>query len=220
MLRRTAVFIAALLLLSLTACGLLGGGAADDCTGGGSLLQDDFGEGQDCGWALYNRSGAVIAIENGTMQVTTSSPGQIYWTNPGRQFDNVIMTVQARQVSGPNDNAYGLICRYQDESNFYLFLISGDGYYMIGKFQAELGKIEYLSGNGEFTFSDVINQGVATNQIRASCIGNELTLSVNGVPLATVTDTSFASGDVGVGASTFEPGAAVIQFDDLRVLAP
>lgn len=66
----------------------------------------------------------------------------------------------------------------------------------------------------------MINQGVATNLIRVSCVGNELSLSVNGLPLATVTDNAFAGGDVGLGVSTLEPGTAVVQFDDLLVLAP
>lgn len=204
----------------LSACTLFDSSSEDSCDGGGSLLQDDFSGTQSCGWAEYNRGGTVVAIEEGVMQISTSTPGQIFWSNPGRNFDDVIITVQARQSAGPNDNAYGVMCRYQDESNFYLFLISGDGYYMIGKYETGEATIQYLTNSNEFIFSDTINQGIATNQIRASCIGDELSLSINGIPLLTVTDSTFSSGDVGLGVSTFEPGTAVVQFDDLRVLAP
>jgi hypothetical protein len=212
-----------MLLFSITiafgaAC--IDGSKADLCDGNGSLLQDDFGGEQSCGWVEYNRSGTVVGIEEGVLQLSTSQPGQISWTNPGRQFSDVIITTQARQVNGPDDNAYGVICRYQNEQNFYLFLISGDGYYMIGKYQTGQNQIQYLTGDGEFEFSDIINQGVATNQIRASCIGDQLSLSVNGIPLVTVTDPTFVVGDVGLGASTFVQGTAVVQFDDFRVLAP
>jgi hypothetical protein len=130
------------------------------------------------------------------------------------------MTVQARQTSGPNNNAYGVLCRYQDENNFYIFLISCDGYYAIGKYQTGEQQVTYLTPNQEYVSSDLINQGVATNLLRVSCIGNELSLSVNGLPLATVQDDSFSGGDVGLGVSTLEPGTAVVQFDDLLVLAP
>ena len=198
----------------------LGGSEVDPCDGGGALLQDDFSGEQNCGWALYNRGGTVTDISDGVLQMSTSQPGQIWWTNPGRTFDDTIITVLARQTDGPNDNAYGVICRYQNEDNFYLFLISGDGFYMIGKYASDSTQVQYLTGNGEFTFSEIINQGVATNQIRASCIGNELSLSVNGILLATATDSTFESGDVGLGVSTFAPGTAVVQFDDLRVLLP
>ncbi|MCI0643718.1 MAG: hypothetical protein L0346_02375, partial [Chloroflexi bacterium] len=81
-------------------------------------------------------------------------------------------------------------------------------------------QIQYLSGDGQYQYSDVINRGVATNEIRASCIGNELSMSVNGIPLATITDPTFVTGDVGLGASTFQPGTTVIQFDNVRVIAP
>lgn len=219
---RKSVFtlLAWILIAPLSACTLFGGAAEDACDGGGALLQDDFGGTQSCGWAEYNQSGTVVAIEEGVMQMSTSTPGQIFWSNPGRNFEDVIITVQARQTNGPNDNAYGVICRYQDESNFYLFLISGDGYYMIGKYETGQATIQYLTNSNEFIFSDTINQGIATNQVRASCIGDELSLSVNGIPLLTVTDSTFAAGDIGMGVSTFEPGTAVVQFDDLRVLAP
>lgn len=206
-------------LFVVSACSI-GNRDPDPCNDGGSLFHDDFSGEQDCGWILYNQGGAVTTIEEGTFRISTSQPGQIWWSNPGRNFDDVVITTQARQVSGPDDNAYGVICRYQNEENFYLFLISGDGYYAIGKYQSGSSQITYLSGDGRFQFSDVINQGVATNQVRASCIGNELSLSVNGLPLVSVTDPTFVTGDLGVGVSTLEPGTAVVEFDDLLVIAP
>jgi hypothetical protein len=43
---------------------------------------------------------------------------------------------------------------------------------------------------------------------------------VNGVTLETVTDPTFVIGDIGLGANTFQPGTAVIDFDNVRVIAP
>jgi hypothetical protein len=206
-------------MLLLAACSI-GGGGFDECIESGALFQDDFGGEKNCGWALYNRGGAVVEIADGVMRMSTSQPGQIWWTNPGQSFDDVIVTSDARQVSGPNDNAYGAICRYQNEENFYVFLISGDGYYTIGKYTSDSPAITYLTENGEYQFSDVINQGNATNEIRASCIGQELSLAVNGISLATVTDPTFVVGDVGLAVSTLEPGTAVVEFTDFRVVAP
>ncbi|MCB0035232.1 MAG: hypothetical protein KDE51_14470, partial [Anaerolineales bacterium] len=62
--------------------------------------------------------------------------------------------------------------------------------------------------------------GIATNEIRASCVGNQLSLAVNGIPLVTVTDPTFVNGDVGVGVTTFQPGTAVVEYDSFRVLQP
>jgi hypothetical protein len=207
-------------ILLLSACTLADNGA-EACMGQeGILFQDDFSGEQECGWVLYNRGGTVTTIEDDVLRISASQPGQIWWSNPNRNFDDVIITVEARQMSGPNNNAYGVICRYQSVENFYVFLISGDGYYAIGKYQSGSNQVTYLSGEGQYQFSDAINQGVATNQIRASCVGNELTLVVNGLPLASVTDPTFVTGDIGLGVSTFELGTIVVEFENIRVLAP
>ena len=192
----------------------------DACDEGGVLFTDDFSPDRNCGWVAYNQGGAVVEMVDGALQLSTSQQGQVWWTNPGRQFDDVIITVQARQMSGPDNNAYGVICRYQNKDNFYIFLVSGDGFYAIGKYQSGNEVMQYLTGDGKFVASDVINQGVAMNQIRASCIGDQLSLAVNGLPLASVTDPTFVVGDMGLAGSTFEAGTAVITFDNVQVLAP
>ena len=206
-----------LVILLLAACGNSG---SQPCDEGGTLFNDNFVEERDCGWALYNRSGAEATIEEEALQLTTSQPGQLWWTNPGRNFDDVIITADATPLDGPLDNAYGLICRYQSPENFYVFLISGDGYYAIGKYQSGNNQIAYLNEEGEYVPSEAINQGAGLNKVRATCIGDELSLSVNGVPLATVNDPTFVTGDIGLAASTFEPGTLTVAFDNIRVIAP
>ena len=211
-------------MVLLAACGL-GSNRNTACVDTGVLFQDDFEQSNICGWSLYNKAGAVSQIETGGLRLSTNQPGQIWWTNSGRNFDDVIITVDTEQISGPDNNAYGVICRYQDENNFYIFLISGDGFYAIGKYQSGDSQIAYLSGvtdseEGGYLFSEAVNQGVAANQIRVGCVGNELSLVVNGLPLAVVNDSAFVTGDIGLGVSTLEPGTAVVQFDNLQVIAP
>ncbi len=215
----TILFLAGLAATVLAACGLTGA-AQDACTDGGSLFEDDFSGDQNCGWQTYSQGGTVVEIADGSLNMSTSQPGQIWWTNPGREFDDAVISAQVRQVSGPNDNAYGVICRYQDENNYYIFLISGDGYYAIGKYQTGNDQITYLTEGGQYVFSEVIRQGVDTNQIQAGCVGNQLSLAVNGIPLATVEDPTFVRGDVGTAVSILEPGTLSISFDDFRVVAP
>jgi hypothetical protein len=206
----------------LVACDALpfGNTEPDTCDNGGTLFADSFDGEQDCGWVEYNRGGAVASIEDGVMSISTSSPGEIWWTNPIRSFDDVVIDVTATQIGGSSDNAYGIICRYQDEENFYLFLISGDGYYTIGKYQAGEDRVTYLTEDGQYIASEHINQDQATNDIQARCIGNDLSLSVNGMPLLTVVDSEFSTGDIGLAVSTLQQGTVEIAFDDLTVMAP
>ena len=189
------------------------------CNEDGALFRDDFSEGRNCGWLTYEQAGGSIVIADGLLTVSSSQPNEIRWTNPSREFEDVVVQVQAQQVGGPDDNAFGIICRYQNDQNFYLFLISGDGYYVIAKYQTG-SPVQYISGEGQFQYSDAINQGNALNSLEASCIGNQLTMKVNGILLTTVTDPTFVRGDIGLGASPFDPGTAVIEFDDILVTAP
>jgi hypothetical protein len=61
------------------------------------------------------REGPRLGFNEGALRISTSQIGEIWWTNPSRRFDDVIVTVVARQTSGPDNNAYGVICRYQNE---------------------------------------------------------------------------------------------------------
>lgn len=218
--RRLLTVVALVQLIAAVGCTVLPADEPDTCDAGGFLLLDDFSEDQDCGWSVYNRGAASVSQTGEALQIEVTQPGELWWSNPGRDFDDVILTAEATQVSGPDDNAYGLICRYQNEENFYVFLISGDGYYTIAKYQSGSPEVIYLTENREFQESDLINRGAATNRIQASCIGNQLGLSVNGLPLVTVSDPTFVTGDVGVAASTLQPGSAVVQFDNVRASLP
>ena len=213
-------FVLIVALLALSACSVAPESEPDTCDGPDFLFADDFSGEFDCGWALYDRGGGTAAIDNAAMQLTVGQPGQLWWTNPGRSFDDVVITTEARQVDGPNDNAYGVICRYQDEENFYAFMVSGDGYFAIGKYQSGSETVTYLTPDAQFQPSDAINVGVASNELRVSCIGNQLSMEVNGIPLLSVTDPTFVNGDVGLAAATLQQGTTIVEFDNVSVTTP
>ncbi|MEZ4540621.1 MAG: hypothetical protein R3C43_11665 [Chloroflexota bacterium] len=218
--RGSLCVIIGLLLLSLMACGSTQS-EPDTCDDLPDILFfDDFNGEMDCGWTTYNRGGGIAAIQNSAMQLKVSQPGEIWWTNPLRTFDDVVIRVEARQVAGANDNAYGVICRYQNEDNFYVFLISGDGYYAIGKYQTGVDNVTYLTENSQFQLSEAINTGVASNELQVSCIGNQLSLEVNGASVVTVTDPTFVTGDIGLAASTLQATAGTFEFDNVQVTPP
>jgi hypothetical protein len=68
--------------------------------------------------------------------------------------------------------------------------------------------------------SDAVKQGATLNRVRADCVGDSLTLYVNGQKVATATDTSLTTGDVGLIAGTYnEPGTDIL-FDNFVVTKP
>jgi hypothetical protein len=183
------------------------------------LFQDDFSN-VNSGWDRTQDASYSTDYESGSYRIDVIPENYSAFANPYQAFQNdVSVEVDATKTDGPDDNAFGVICRYQDVDNFYFFYISSDGYVGIGIDNAGTKTI-ISSSDGNLTSDPNINQGAATNHLRADCIGNVLTLYVNGVPVATATDGTFTGGDVGLIARTFSVGGADILFDNLFVYKP
>ena len=137
----------------------------------------------------------------------------------GSSFGDVVIDVDVRMVDGPLKNAYGVACRMYppaDPERVYLFRISNTGHYNIYLSQGE-DSMHLV----EWTESPVIKTGVGeVNHITASCIGDQLTLSVNREELATVRDDTITEGDVALVIGTYEEGGAVIEYDNFALHAP
>jgi hypothetical protein len=183
------------------------------------LFQDDFSD-TGSGWDRYEDTDMYTDYDNGVYRIKVYVPNYWSWANPGQSFSSdVSISVNATMSGGPVDNAFGVICRYKDVENYYIIIISSDGYAGIAR-RFEGSDIQLISGDAMIT-SDAINQGAgATNKVQADCIGNTITLTVNGTKILTATDASITSGDVGLVASSFSEGGVDITFDDFVVTKP
>ncbi|MFU8773836.1 MAG: hypothetical protein ACNA8H_15620, partial [Anaerolineales bacterium] len=65
-----------------------------------------------------------------------------------------------------------------------------------------------------------IHQGFSSNLLRADCVGDTLTLYVNGEHLISVRDTEFSLGDVGLLAGTLDDPGLEISFSNFHVRKP
>lgn len=201
-------------MLSILACATLTNGNREST--GGILFQDDFSD-PSSGWDRVRNDQGITDYDNGVYRIYVNDSNIDYWANPNLNFTDGIIKVDAVKVGGPDDNDYGIICRYQDAGNFYFFIISSDGYYGIGKMKDEQ---QELISNENLLPSDEINQGEGTNSIQADCIEDTLTLHVNDRQLSRVTDEDFPSGDVGLIAGTYDENGTDIHFDNFRVFEP
>jgi hypothetical protein len=183
---------------------------------GGVLFKDDFSD-PGSGWMQGEDEYGKTEYFDGSFRILVNADVTGKISIPRLFFKDVIIEVDATKVAGPDDNDFGVICRYQDENNFYFFEISSDGYYSVGKYKEN--QLE-LIGMQQMQTSDAIRQGQATNRIRASCIGSLLSLSVNGHKLIEVEDIEFSTGDVGLIAGTFETPGTDILFDNFTVIKP
>jgi hypothetical protein len=183
------------------------------------LFQDDFSN-VNSGWDRINGAHGLTDYANGGYRINVTSPMYSYLANPYQSFQNdVRIEVDASKVGGPNDNAFGVICRYQDLDNFYFFYISSDGYVGIGINNSGTKTI-ISSSDGNLVGDSNVNQGAATNHIRADCIGSDLTLYVNGSQSTSATDSTFTRGDVGLVARTFSVAGTDILFQNFFVYKP
>ena len=183
---------------------------------GGLLFQDGFSD-PSSGWDRVRTQDGMTDYEGERYRIVVNVPNADYWANPGLSFPDVSIEVDAGKVSGPDDNDFGLLCRYRDTENFYFLIISSDGYYGIGKVQD--GEQELLEPPQMYR-SDAIYTDDQPNHIRAECNGSRLALTVNGVLVAETSDSSFHEGDIGLIVGSFDDPGVDIWFDNLVVLVP
>jgi hypothetical protein len=183
---------------------------------GAILFQDQFSD-SNSGWDRYRDASYAAEYVDGAFQITVNQSNLEAWALPGLDFTDTIIEATAKKVDGPDDNVFGLLCRYQDAENFYFFLISSDGFAGIGIYRN--GERSLLSGSAMFP-ADTIREGGKLNLLHAECIGDRLLLMVNGAVVQEVLDDQFQSGDVGLIAGSYEMPGVVIQFDDFIVQNP
>ena len=207
------IVIIGVLVLTALACG---SSTPSESLPEGVLFQDDFSD-TSSGWDRVNVSEGITDYEDGIYRILVNTDNTDVWANPGLNFTDTVIEVEATKVGGPDDNDFGIICRYEDTSNFYALIISSDGYYGVYKV---LDGEQLLIGEESMMPADAIKQGNVTNIIRADCIGSTLTLFANGTQLVSVQDSSFNSGDAGLLAGTFDTPGTDIHFDNFVVREP
>jgi hypothetical protein len=122
---------------------------------------------------------------------------------------------------GKNNNSVSLICRYDPDKGWYEFNIANNGLYNI-LFAEKLssGKIRYNRvANGG---SNDIKAGLGVNEYSAKCVGDELSLKINGADVVKIKDKKYGlrSGQVGVSVSSFNVLPILIEMDWFKVSEP
>jgi hypothetical protein len=207
-------FYFSLFIFLLSACASLPIPAISTANAGDILYQEQF-ENNTTGWARIANDNGIMDYDGGGYRILVRQPKLNIWSTSEKDFSDVRVEADVIKLNGPDENRMGLICRYQG-GDYYFFIISNDGYYVIGKF---IGGQTLLLGQSEMQTSDAIQTGTM-NHLRADCIGDKLTFYINFTEVTSATDTDFPNGDVGLVAGAFsEPGVDVL-FDNFLVLQP
>jgi hypothetical protein len=212
--RKAAIYLILFFLLLLSACSV---SFPSDHQPGELLMVDDFSS-PNLEWDVWKRAdGSTVGYYQEGLVFIINSPNTDYISAANSLYTNTRTEVIASNLNGLMNNGFGLICRYQDESNYYAFFVSSDGYY--GIVRVLYGGYTVLNG-GELQYSEYIHQGQSTNHIRADCNSNQLALFVNNIQLAQVQDDVFSEGKIGLITSSFEEPGVAILFDDFLAIYP
>ena len=129
-------------------------------------------------------------------------------TSRTRFHTDVVVGVRAEKLSGPDNAYFGVTCR-KTGNNYYTLAINGMGQYKIYKTTGGLPALLFTGENG------AIRQGNQSNTLVASCIGNRLTLVVNGVEVVSVTDAGPLFGSmIGLLVGTTDQPGLDVKFDN------
>ncbi|HJQ14790.1 MAG TPA: hypothetical protein VJ830_08595 [Anaerolineales bacterium] len=208
------IFYLLISIFFLSACASVPIPAVSTVSPGDVLYQEQF-ESNTTGWVRIANDSGIMDYDGGGYRILVRQPKLNIWSTSEKDFGDVRVEVDVIKLNGPDENRMGLICRYQ-AGDYYFFIISNDGYYVIGKF---IGGLTVLLGQSEMQASEAIQTGTM-NHLRADCIGDTLTFYINFTEVASATDTDFPNGDVGVVAGAFaQPGVDVL-FDNFVVLQP
>jgi hypothetical protein len=203
-------------LMMLVAVIALSGCRSDPPTPGSTLFQDDFSN-PTSGWQVGEDASGSVAYQEGWFRFRITNPHAVKISTPGLKLNDMRIEVDATKIGGPDDNHFGILCRYEDENNFYFFTMSSDGYSAIGKYKD--GHLVWL-GKEQMQPNDAIQQGNNTNHLRADCIGDNLTFYLNGRLFSTAVDTDFLEGDAGLMTGSSQTAGVDVLFDNILIIAP
>lgn len=197
------------LVLSSLACNAL------SALGGGAILQDDF-EGSDSNWGTGTDSQSSVEYESGGLRMQVFTENYFVWSTPDDQdYENVHIEVTVINNGTDSTTAFGILCHQQViTDSFYYFAVTPGGEYAIAK--AALAATDvFLTNNDQWAFSDAIAQNAASYRIGADCGNGALALYVDGQQIASVSDSTYVNGGVGVLTWSGEDVAAAdVTFDD------
>lgn len=160
-----------------------------------------------------------LAVVDGRYQIDhmAARSSSFVWGAGGEAVENAIIEVDVEQLSAEKDNLYGVACRLaadeRGDTSGYALLLSGDGHYGIAEIRSQ--SLSFLL---EWHQSDVIEQGAASNTIRAVCVDDYLAVYANGKFLGEITDDTYRrAGQVGLLAGVTAEADVSVAFDNLVV---
>ncbi|MDQ3809508.1 MAG: CPBP family intramembrane metalloprotease, partial [Chloroflexota bacterium] len=166
-----------------------------------TMLEERAG-GEWRGWP--DQPGSTAWQADGVYHLRAQRPGEFVAVRAPllESFEDMIVTASFRKVGGPAGGGYGIIVRDQDgesrnglsQTGHYYVLAAGD-IGQVGIWRREGDRWVSLL---DWTDSDAVRPGSASNELTVRASGDHLTFAVNGTEVASVADSTLRTARVGV----------------------
>ncbi len=212
---RVIVAIVCLALPVLACQTMMGGGVNTPASTSGAqtLLSDDFSSSK---WGTGTNSDSSIEYADNALHMVVQKKNWFVWSTPNDQsYQNV--HIEATVINNGTDEttAFGIICDKQPGGNsFYYVGVTPVGQYAIVKSSAGKSDV-FLTGDNQWVASDAIAKNASSYRVGADCGNGTVTLYVDGRQVASVSDSTYTSGGVGLFTWSGENATKTdVSFDD------
>jgi hypothetical protein len=217
---RIMLAVASLVLSALACQTVMGGGGGDQAATGTPapkvIFSDDFSSVQ---WGTGTDADSSVEYSNNALQIMVYKKNYFVWSTPNNEtYQDIHMETTVLNNGTDSTTAFGLMCDQQSTNgNFYYLAMTPAGEYAIAKAQEGQSDV-FLTNNDQWTSSDQIAKNASSYHVGADCGNGTLTLYVDGDQIASVSDSSYTSGGIGVFTWSGEDATTTnVSFDDLVI---
>ncbi len=186
--------------------------------GGGAPLQDDFSN-SSSGWGTLTDANSSVEYADSGLQMKVFKENYFIWSTPNKEsYDKVHIEVTVKNNDTDPTTAFGIMCYQQAvNSSFYYFAITPAGEYAIAKASVAVSDV-FMTNNDKWATADTITKNAPSYLLGADCGNGTLTLYVDGKQIASVSDTTYTTGNVGLFTwSGQKASSADVTFDNFAI---
>lgn len=214
---RIALSVACLVSTALACQAVTGGAGGDTVTpevpAPNVILNDDFSVIQ---WGTGTDADSSVEYVDNALQMIVHTKNYFVWSTPDDQtYQNVHMETTVINNGTDSTTAFGFMCNMQsNDADFYYFAMTPAGEYAIAK-TVEGESDLFLTNDDQWAASDEIIKDAPSYRVGVDCGDGSLALFVDGQQIASVSDSSYTSGGVGLFTWSGEEATSTnVSFDD------
>jgi len=175
-------------------------------------LEDDFYEITDL-WNTSYDGDTASYYKAGAFHISINTDNLVAWETGDIDAADFLVEVDVSHYDGPLVNEGGLLFRYVDSENFYLFTVSSDGLYAVKRIENDESTTLV-----DWTESDALETGERSiNRLMVLAEGDQFAFFINEELVDEVVDDTFTEGSIGLIAGSLDEYEVDIAFDDFAL---